>query len=806
MRFPTALPIDPHLESLCTAVERAPVTLIQAPPGTGKTVHLPLALLRLGRVWVLEPRRVAARLAAEFAASEARGIPEISASVGYHFRNENRTDAKTRLTYLTEGMLLRLAQRNPHLSDVKVVILDEFHERHASTDSAWAYLRHLQGTTRPDLKIVILSATLDLPTLTAQIPELRPQIVTTSAHSLEILHRDDLNLTEAIVETHQILQKNKTPGSILVFLAGRRDIEDARALLQRAPLPVEILHGSLDTQEQARVVAPGREARIILTTNLAESSLTVDGVRAVIDAGNYRQAHAQPWTGVPELRTRRITRASAIQRAGRAARQGPGIAMRLYSAAEFSTFLPFETPEILRADLSPFLLELLALGIPQPSRLPWLDPPPQGTWSAATRVLENLDFIQASPAGFELTEEGQEARKLPAPPRIARLALDSRGILDAMERKQIEDLAIGLATEQLLNGDCTFLKLPPTRAIADERRRLLSDSATNHPSRSSNSALLHAFGDHVAHLSRREERGSVYLTASGSELWLPHSAGNSATPEWLVAISVLDSQKELASGRRSLARMRSYLPLQEEQLIEAPPRFWTTERSWKWEAEKQTFVQLERSRFGQIILSESRRFPCASPELGERLLERYIALKHAHDSSREQLESVWVRLKLAGLLGADPLPPWQGGLQALFAPLAATWDSLKDAPDPCDLKSDLAETVAAHLSDSGALQKLRKLAPQALTLPKRRASILYRLNEAPRCESKLQDFLGFKETPRVGHPPMQITLVLLAPNFRPVQITQDLAGFWRNTYPALRKELMRRYPRHAWPEDPLALP
>ncbi|MFN7684794.1 MAG: helicase-related protein, partial [Oligoflexia bacterium] len=427
MRAPLQkLPIDQHLHALLEAIESNPCLLLEASPGTGKTTRLPPALLSRfsGQIWVLEPRRLAAKWAAHRVASELG--EEVGQTVGYQFRFEKRQGPRTRLMFLTEGTLLRKlgpSSGDPLIRQCSVVVLDEFHERHLTTDLALTCLLELQKK-RPDLKIVVMSATLDIQGLVPLIEKTcgrTPAVIEVDAprHPVEIRHlaRDAQGTPlDQLVENHARTLLSETSGDLLVFLPGMREILKVQASLQKVPARTLLLHGDLSREEQDAVMQPHLEPklrRIILSTNLAESSVTLPNITSVIDSGLHRIASHSAWSGIPALRTRPISKASAIQRAGRAGRTAPGICQRLYGKADFEGRPSFEIPEIRRADLAQVILELRSLGVEgRLDALPWLDFPELSQWSAGARLLWLLGYLQSEKLDAGLTELGRMASGL----------------------------------------------------------------------------------------------------------------------------------------------------------------------------------------------------------------------------------------------------------------------------------------------------------------------------------------------------------------------------------------------------------
>jgi len=695
--YVTALPIDPLLPEIVESLRRHSALVLEAPPGAGKTTRVPPALLEFpGEVVVLEPRRIAARMAARRVAAE-RGEP-LGGTVGYQVRFEEAAGPDTRLRFVTEGVLTRRFLRDPKLRGVGTVILDEFHERHLDGDLALALTVDLQRSKRPDLRIVVMSATLDAGPIAAYLdaPTLRSE---GRSFPLEIVYQP------------AGLPELPDSGHVLYFLPGRREIRDAMAqweptLRSRGwdPFP---LYGELPPEEQDRALAPSVRPKMIFSTNVAESSLTIDGVCLVIDSGLARVANDDPWTGLPKLEVARISQASAIQRAGRAARTGPGRCVRLFPAEDFARRAERDKPEILRRELSGLLLQSRSMRR-EPHSLPWLDAPPEPALATARTLLDRLR------ADDRLT-------RYPLHPRLARLVEDA-GTEGAREAARLLD---DDRVSSLARGPGT---LPLPRA------------------------LLRAFPDRVA---RRTGDGQFALAGGGA------ASGRDIHADWIVA---LDIQNRF---------IRHWSSIEPDWLLDEFPERIAEREELTWNRDAKRVDAVKRLEYDGLAILEERSAPTdASALLFEKAIEAGLAVD----------EEFRARAEFAGI------PLKQGEAVALLRQACAGSRSLADL-------------------DGFSLAPLRpdldRLAPRTFRLPSGRAAkIHYAAGQPPWIASRLQDFFGMRETPRVHGRP--IAVHLLAPNQRPVQVTQDLAGFWERLYPQVRRELMRRYPKHKWPENPLA--
>lgn len=835
-----ALPIDAHLPAIVASLRKHPVLLLQASPGSGKTTRVPGALLGLtgerGQVWVLEPRRLAAKWAALRVASEMG--EEIGGRVGYQFRFEKREGPRTRLKFITEGMLLRKLAADPLLKDVECVVLDEFHERHLATDLALTCLLELRKR-RPGLGLVIMSATLDIEGLLPLLGPGTPTIqVEAPRHPVDIRHLSEppAKRIEDLVAQHARRLLDETTGDLLVFLPGMAEIRRTEQALQNVPAHTFILHGDLAREEQDRIMAPGQQRRIILSTNLAESSVTIPGITGVIDSGLQRIASHSPWSGVPALRTRPVSKASATQRAGRAGRTGPGICQRLFTRGDLEGRPAFEVPEIKRADLAQVILELRGIGVAGSIRgMSWLDFPELASWEAGARLLHLLGFLEEPSLESGLSEAGRIAAGLSMHPRISRLLLESARIGKLDEHLP---LAVLLSEGELADHSRLPDRGIPDSVVTGMQRRALEHFREQIPRHGLGPAasvsgplthcLLRAYPDRVVRVT--PPAPTAVSAASGALELHPQLAELLAlqkNPVTAIALEVQERQsRQLGAGGsgKSTPVIEAWLPIDEGMLLDLEPSLITeAERPLFDEKQKRVRWSSELS-YGGIVLSQEHRDPRIPEEWkqAESILLRQawnteipegrVSLASAHEfiaTLRNQgqgevsdfLETLFSRLILIHehKLLADGLPAYRD----LLAGAIEGRLSLKEL-----------EAVDWEAATTGALLelcpgiRLKDWTPTSITLPgppqgarpgPRQARIHYRLGHAPWVESRLQDFWGLKETPKILAGRLRLTLHLLAPNQRAVQVTQDLPGFWERAYPEIKKELSRNYPRHFWP-------
>ncbi len=804
-------PVDPYLPEVLAAIRACGAVVVEAPPGTGKTTRVPIGLADhiAGQILVLEPRRVAARAAAGFV---ARSLGEaVGGRVGYAMRLERRAGPETRVLYVTEALLTRRLATDPGLAGVGCVVIDEFHERSIHADVALAWVRALREA-RPDLALVVMSATMDGERVAGWLGCARLR-VEVERFPVEIAHVPLVDgrplWVRAAAGARRMLASQA--GDVLVFLPGVGEIRRCREELEREggdrPGPeVEILelHGELSGEDQDRALrrsAPGRR-RVVLATNIAETSVTLDGVRAVVDSGLARVAGHDPWSGVGTLELQPIPRASAAQRAGRAGRQGPGACLRLYTQADHDSRPAEQEPEIRRMDLSGTLLELGG------RELRWLDPPPPGAWQAARQSLARLGLIGGGSGGGSdgRTPLGDRAVRLPLPPRLARMLLEA-------ERLGVEEEAAAVAAalaggerrregvwDPVRAGDLSGgrgQQRAEQRQLLDALRRSAEDQGRagrgregpdrrGSPEERLRRALFAGFPDRVGR--RRGSAGACALAAGGS------------------------AQLE-GAGAAKVAEGACVLVLEVERIAGVVKARALTEIPMDWlldEAEVRTTVRWAGTRVevreqwvyggsgagaggaggaGGIVLEEGPGQGSAE-EIAACLYENVRHIAHRVFPDHEAAVALLRRAAWLRRIG-QPLPELE--LEAILRVGCAGCRSAEDLSG-VSLCALIREQIGGYPID--------RMAPERMQLGGRRASpIDYPEEGDPFISSRLQDFFGLPASPTVadGRP---LLLHLLAPNQRPVQITGDLRGFWERHYPSIRKELQRKYPRHAWPEDP----
>ncbi|MFA5181515.1 MAG: ATP-dependent helicase HrpB [Syntrophales bacterium] len=830
-------PIDHILPELKEAVLNRPAVVLQAPPASGKTTRVPLALLEAilpahGKIIMLEPRRIAAVAAARWMAQRLK--EPVGKTVGYAIRFDRRISKDTRLEVVTEGILTRRLLDDPALDGVAMIIFDEFHERSLQADLALALSLDIQRGLRADLKLLVMSATLEAAPIAALLGN--APVISASGESFPVAERylpgngwaggRGEPWEDRIVGT-VLTALRETTGDILVFLPGAGEIRRAAAAIQEFlkgredPVSLHPLYGDLPFAEQERAILPARQRKIVLATNIAETSLTIEGVRVVIDGGQARRLQYDPATGMNRLVTVTTSRASATQRQGRAGRLGPGTCYRLYSRHVYESMIPFTPPEILTSDLSSLVLELAAWGITDPLAMAWLDPPPKASWEGARQLLTDLDALDRTGT---VTTVGRDMVHLPLHPRLGRLLLraaesgrlhlgaDLAALLserDIMRRNNIDDrdrqggadISERIAMLQRWRKEKqTPVGTDPyaLRAVerAAEQLRSLAKTAAEGTVRKSedpaiSSLLLHAYPDRIA--KRREEGGGHYLLAQGRGVRLPRGSALAANP-FLVAVHLDGGEK--AEGTIHMAE-----PVSEEIIRREMSAHIATRRQVEWDRQERRMLSFLAERLGALTLSV-KSFPAldeeAIPILCQAIRSGAAVLSFGREDRQFQGRVAllhrafpgdnWPDLSEEALLSSPEgwLAPWLAGIR--------TGDQLAGLALLPALKGLLSREQRQRL-DEGA--------PAALVVPSGRSILLdYDTGELPILAVKLQELFGLAATPTVAGGRVAVLIHLLSPAGRPVQVTRDLKGFWESGYPQVKKELQGRYPKHPWPENP----
>ncbi|PKE32744.1 ATP-dependent helicase HrpB [Rahnella sp. AA] len=798
----SSLPVSAVLEPLLIALKQAPQVLLLAPTGAGKSTWLPLQLLKQGnlpgKILLLEPRRLAAKNVAFRLAQQLGETP--GQTVGYRMRAESKTSAATRLEVVTEGILTRMVQADPELTGVSLVILDEFHERSLQADLALALLLDVQNALRDDLKLLIMSATLDNLRLSPLLPD--APVIVSEGRSFPV-DRQYLSLA-----THERLDEgvarvvsrlmSENHGSMLLFLPGVAEITRVQNLLSgRVADDVDLcpLYGALSLEQQQKAIQPSPAGRrkIVLATNIAETSLTIEGIRLVVDSGLERSAQFDPRSGLTRLVTQRISQASMTQRAGRAGRLEPGLCWHLFSKEQAERASAQAEAEILQSDLSSFWLELLQWGCQDPAQLQWLDTPPAAALSAAKHLLHQLG---ATDAQGKLTAAGQRMAQLGCEPRLAAMLISAA--------QQSPD---ALATAARL---AAMLEEPPRGGLPDidywfsrpqgnwQRRAKQLAQRTGGKNGDADASLApwllaQAFSDRIA--QRRGEDGR-YLLANGLGASLPQDDGLTRAP-WLVA-------PQLLQGNNSPdARILLAISLDIAQLPVRLPDVVKEQTAVEWDDEKGTLRAWRRWQIGRLVLKAN---PLAKPEDAElqQALIDWIRMQGLQaltwSVAAEQL-----RLRLTCAAKWLPEADWPAmddealldGLESWLQPSLQGVRSLKSLH-----QVDLHDALL-RLCDWQQRQRLDTALPTHYTVPTgSRLPIRYHADQPPALSVRMQEMFGEQRSPQLAEGRISVVLELLSPAQRPLQITADLAAFWQGSYREVQKEMKGRYPKHPWPDNP----
>jgi ATP-dependent helicase HrpB len=814
-----SLPIDAILPDMLRSLAQQPSLVLQAPPGTGKTTRVPLALLGadfLGtqRIVMLEPRRLAARSAARYMATLLG--EEVGKTVGYRTRLDTKVSKDTRIEVVTEGILTRLLQDDATLSDYGVVIFDEFHERSLQADLGLALVRECQQVLREDLRLIVMSATLNASAMSRVLGEVPVLSCTGQNFPVELRYRPappgrfalNDHLAQVIRET---LAQEK--GSLLVFLPGEGEIRRLFTTLDGS-LPADAvlapLYGQLAADEQDKAISPAPEGqrKIVLATSIAETSLTIEGIRVVVDAGLLRVPQYDPNSAMTRLVTQRVSAANAEQRRGRAGRLTPGVCIRLWSEDEQSRLQAFAAPEILQADLTGTVLELAQWGASDPAALAWLDTPPAANWQQARELLQQL---QALDEKGHATAHGKNMVKLGLPPRLGHMVLRGR---ELGLGKLAGDMAALLSERDLLphaHGadmhdriavlrgelDVPGVDRGRLRLVREGARRLEERSRSNRSERNEDAGLLLAlaYPDHIA--QRRKGGEARFLLSNGRGAFLPEE-DRLARESWIVAAEM--------DGKAREAKIFLAATVTLAALEEASGDLIRDTEFVSWDASTQAVLARRQRRLGAIVLDD-KPLASATPE---KILTVICDAIRAQGSS--------------ALPWTDDLRQWQARVQLLHGLEPEQWPAVDDAALLATLESWAAPWLQgmsrfSHLAnlklhdalmsllDWPQQQRLEKELPTRITVPSGSAvRIDYTTEHHPVLAVKLQEMFGLTDTPRLANGRIPLTIHLLSPAQRPVAVTQDLASFWKNAYSDVRKDLRGRYPRHPWPEDPLTAP
>ncbi|WP_456619425.1 MULTISPECIES: ATP-dependent helicase HrpB [unclassified Bradyrhizobium] len=812
--FDTPLPIDAVLDDLSRTLEARNAAVLVAPPGAGKTTRVPLALLdapwaKGKKIIVLEPRRIAARASADRMAKSLRERP--GETVGYRVRFGSKISRATRIEVVTEGIFTRQIMDDPELSGVAAVLFDEFHERSLDADLGLALARDAQLGLREDLRILVMSATLDgarVAKLLGEAPVVESEGRAFPVETRYLGRKADAQVERQMADAIASALRADS-GSVLAFLPGAAEIRRTQTFVservQDASIEIVPLFGALDAAVQDRAIAPAPKGtrKVVLATSIAETSLTIEGVRIVVDSGLARVPRYEPDIGLTRLETVRVSRAAADQRRGRAGRTEPGVCYRLWDEPQTASLAPYTQPEILSADLSSLVLDLAQWGVSDPAALSFLDPPPQPAWKEAKSLLSELNALDGD---GRITAEGKSLRALALPPRLARMIVDSHRAGAGEEAAEIA----AILTERGLGGDSADLehrrdqfrrdRSPRASSARDLARRWASQVAASEKSAieqdelSTGLMLAYAFPDRVA---RNRGNGSFVL-ANGRGAAVDQTSSLARAPY----IAIGEMTGTAASGRILLAA-----PIAQDEI----------ERHFAEHIETVDEISFDR---GAMALRARRKRALHAITLSEATL----AVSPSEETARIFADGL-IAAGLDRLPWSKAAKQWRDRVMFLRKAEGEAWPDLTDdgliarrddwlVPALYD-KIALKDIAAGDLSDAlmallpwEMRARLEREAPTHFEAPTGTVlAIDYEAEQGPTIAVRLQELFGLNTHPSIAAGKVPLVLELLSPAQRPVQVTRDLPGFWRGSYSAVRSDLRGRYPRHPWPEDPAnALP
>lgn len=824
MRKTSPLPIHPILPELCERLATSSKVILQAPPGAGKTTAVPLALMDEAwaegkRIVILSPRRIAARAAA---ARMAQILGEkVGERVGYQIRSEKKISSLTKIIVVTEGILTRYLQNNPSLDDVAVIIFDEFHERNLHSDLSLALALQSQECLRDDLKILVMSATLD----TRGVGELldHPPIVSSEGRSYPVTlsyrppNAPPIDSARIVSETFLTLKTALAddPGDVLVFLSGEREIRELTSLMQahneekRLGLIISPLYGNLSKEEQEKAILPASCRKVVIATNIAETSLTIEGIRIVIDSGFERVMRFDPAGGMERLVTQKISRASADQRAGRAGRTAEGKCYRLWSEHAHHSLPPHRDAEIRLCDLTPLALELSVWGAAA-DELRWIDPPLPSALAHGSQLLRSLSALDAQ---GRTTAHAKAMLRLGIHPRLAHMLLRSRDMgyeseaillcallseRDILQRHEARNADIRerfwrvrerIEERNRIGNDAVTKVVETAREIASRLGSRLSFSLEDDEILSL--LLCFAYPDRIA--KTRSSRGR-YLTASGKEVTLS-TEDDSLASEWLVVAR--------SDGHSTMARIYLCAPLTPERLESFAPELFSTERNVTFNSDTLRVESREIRRLGEIVI-ESRPLPHPDGEAVKAALMEGIRVSGLEVLPwTPQAKALLERLRALSLHRPDTIATDVSEtallerLESWLMPHLSTETSIRE----CE-RLDMYAILSSILSWEQR-QILDRLVPSHFTAPTgSNITIDYSDPESPVLAVRIQEMFGLTTHPAVLEGKLPLLVHLLSPARRPIQMTRDLVGFWNGSYADVKKELKGRYPKHFWPDDP----
>jgi ATP-dependent helicase HrpB len=813
--FKIDLPVTEIILRVRELLSEQNTLIVNAPPGAGKSTLLPLALLEEAwlngkKILMLEPRRLAAKTIAARMSSLLGD--EVGQTVGYRIRFENRIGKNTRIEVVTEGILTRMLHDDNALEDVALVIFDEFHERSLHADVAMALCRETQTVLRPDLRIMVMSATLNMPQLTALLkaPVAESQGRQYPVKIIYTADADEKLLPELTART-VVNALNENEGDVLVFLPGEGEIKKCEEILRNQALDVQIhpLYGQLPPNAQFAAIVPNKSGKrkIVLATSIAETSLTIEGIRIVVDSGFGRTSKFDSGSGLSRLETIRISKDSADQRAGRAGRLSSGVCYRMWSNATQARLQEHPVPEIMEADLASLLLDMAQWGIGDINQLTWLTPPPKSALSQANETLHQLNALDHG----KITAHGRQIHRLACHPRIAHmllmakensniaLATDLAGILeerDPLPRDSGIDINLRVeALRRARKNTDSANRFSRVEKVAASYRKMLGVDTDNGAVDSFETGLLLAYAYPERIASARPGNNAQFQLANGKYATAGHKDDLAHEP-WL-AVAHMDLREGL--GKIFLAsplNPKDLLPMVKEKEVIT------------WDTRRGGLIASKDLRIGSIVLQSK---PMVNPSADSITEAISAAIKTDGENLLnfdEDMTQLQNRILSLGIWNPDAAWPDVG--TKLLLETNAFWLApyLKDCKKPEDLKKLKLSDALFHSLDWEKQQALNQLAPQKIEVPSgSKINISYFFNGAtPVLSVRLQEVFGLSDTPRINDGKTALVLHLLSPGYKPVQVTSDLKSFWNNLYHEVKKELQRRYPKHAWPDDPWTAP
>ena len=833
--FSTALPIDDVIPDIQAALNQAHELVLEAPPGAGKTTRVPLALLnepwlRNKKIIMLEPRRLAAKSSAERMAEQLG--ESAGQTVGFRIRMENKVSSNTRIEVVTEGILTRQLQQDPSLADVGLVIFDEFHERNLHADLALALLLQGRSLFRDDdpLRIIVMSATLD----GAQVAKLlevgsQPTNVISSlgrTYPVTIHYGDAFTFGERIEPRviYTVKQAvSEQEGSVLVFLPGQREIRrvaaDLQAVYKNQPeIHITPLYGDLDFAAQRRAIEPAPKGvrKIVLATSIAETSITIDGVTVVIDAGLQREAVFDPRTAMTRLQTKRCSRAAADQRAGRAGRTAPGVCYRLWSESQQQQLAAFAQPEILNADLSALALQLLQWGVDSPTDLQWLDPPPNAAYTQACELLQALEAVeqlepQPDKSGWQITPHGEAISSLGANPRLAHMmirgaqlgvaevACNIAALLTERDPLRSDQVDISLRLRQISNGDKAFKRVKQqARQFQSQIKRYMRSQQNNNDGNAieywPGILLALAYPDRIA--QQRQSNSPHYVLSNGRAVVLPEQ-DNLVANRYLAIADLGGVAGKQNADRVFLAARLEPSSLENELaflLKEKTVAEWD-EKNGRFNAEKQRCI-------GALVLDRQRVNEVDSQAKNAAVIAMIRKRGLGVLGFNQNLENWLARLSLMRSIEPDNWPDLSktallDSLEQWLTPYLSNVKNLNQLQ-----AIDFNAALLAMLSWEQQ-QRLQKQLPEKIAIPSGEMVRIDYSQSPPVLAARIQQMFGLAESPVIADGRLSLQCHLLSPAKRPLAVTQDLSSFWENAYQDIKKELKGRYPKHPWPDDPI---